>query len=303
MDPSPASRGHTQRYLRELLAKRGLHARSSLGQCFLVDLNLIDLILDRAELAESDFVLEVGTGTGSLTKRLAAQAQTVLSVEIDPKFYLLARETIGHISNVALLNVDVLKNKNTLNPEVIAAISEASPEAKQQPRKLVANLPYKVATPVISLLLTSSVPWERFVVTVQKEFADRILARPATRDYGSISVLVQALAEVELVRDLPATVFWPQPKVSSALVVIRPVVTKRESICDLHRFHRFVREVMRHRRKILRRAIAAMLPHVKKPEIDQFLESQSIDPKIRADSLTVGMSIKLAASLPAGWLS
>jgi 16S rRNA (adenine1518-N6/adenine1519-N6)-dimethyltransferase len=306
------ARGHTQNYVRQLLSERGLAARSSLGQCFLTDLNLLDILVDAAELTTDDFVLEVGTGTGSLTQRLAAEAGSVVSVEIDPGLFQLASETVGLLPNVRLLHADILARKNALNPDVLSAIDECSARSLDSPLtthhsrlrlKLVANLPYVVATPVISLILLDDRPWDRFVVTIQKEVADRLLAEPGTRDYGHLSVLAQSLADVELLRELAPTVFWPRPQVWSAFVRITPRPAKRAAIRHLPTFFRFTRGVMLHRRKVLRVAMSSMLSGVTKSEVDSFLVGQSIDPQIRAESLPVTEFVRLANRLPSEWLS
>src|SRR5262249_18554872 len=153
--------------------------------------------------------------------QLAEHAGAVLSVEIDPHFHSLAQELLGDRHHVRLLHADVLKNKNHFNPELLAALDEMRSRAPGAPRKLVANLPYVVATPVIANFLISDIPFERFVVTVQWEMAERLMARRGTKDYGALSVLVQSLADVYLVRKLPPAVFWPRPEVESAIVEIR----------------------------------------------------------------------------------
>jgi 16S rRNA (adenine1518-N6/adenine1519-N6)-dimethyltransferase len=295
------TRGHTQRQLQQLLAGRGLAPRSSLGQCFLTDLNLLDILVHAAELTSSDFVLEVGAGTGSLTRRLAERSRAVISVEIDRGLYELASETLEQVSNVQLLHGDILQTKNSLNPAVFQAIASFVPEGVVNRCKVVANLPYVVATPVISLLLLDIRPWERLVVTVQKELADRLTARPGTKDYGSLSVLVQALGDVELLREVPPTAFWPRPKVWSAFVRIIPQPAKREAIVDLPTFSQFSRGVMLHRRKVLRSAIRGAYPHISKQEIDAYLQAIGIDSGTRAEELPPAEFVRLANGLPAAW--
>jgi 16S rRNA (adenine1518-N6/adenine1519-N6)-dimethyltransferase len=300
------ARGHSQNYLRQLLSERGLAPRSSLGQCFLTDLNLLDILVDAADLSRDDCVLEVGTGTGSLTQRLAATARSVLSVEIDLGLFRLASETVGLLPNVRLLHADVLARKNAINPDALAvfdalAIDTRHSALTRQRLKLVANLPYAVATPVISLLLLDDRPWDRFVVTIQKELADRLLAVPGTKDYGHLSVLSQSLADVELLRELPPTVFWPRPKVWSAFVRINPQPNKRAAIRHLPTFFRFTRGVMLHRRKVLRVAMSSMLSGVPKPAVDSFLLGLSIDPQTRAESLPASEFVRLANDLPREW--
>ncbi len=302
MNAQRPSRGHTQNYLRQLLSDHSLAPRSSLGQCFLTDLNLLDILVNAGELDGDDFVLEVGTGTGSLTQRLAARASSVLSVEIDPGLSKLSCESLSEFPNVTVMQADVLQNKNTLNPVVLAGIAERAPPGGKLRRKLVANLPYSVATPVLSLFLLDDGRWDRFVVTIQKEMADRLLAAPGTKDYGSFSVLAQGLADVELLRELGPTAFWPRPKVSSAFVRIKLQPAKRAAIRNLSTFHRLARGVLLHRRKNLRVAINNSLSNVSKAEADALLTSLGIDPQSRAESLPPQEFIRLANNLPTDWV-
>ena len=295
------ARGHSQSYLRQLLTERGLAPRSSLGQCFLTDLNLLDIFVDTADLNADDVVLEVGAGTGSLTLRMASRARSVVSVEIDNGLFQLASESVCGLPNVTILHADILQKKNALNPEVLAAVDRIAPPELPVRRKLVANLPYVVATPVISLLLLDDRPWDRFLVTIQKELADRLLAVPGTKDYGHLSVLSQSLADVELLRELPPTVFWPRPKVWSAFVRITPQPAKRAAIRHLPTFFRFTRGVMLHRRKVLRVAMSSMLSDVTKSEVDEFLRDISIDPQSRAESMPASEFVRLANNLPREW--
>src|SRR5262245_45137701 len=168
MSQEPAPR-QTLSYLKGLLAGRGILPKNKLGQNFLIDLNLIDLIVRTAELSAADLALEVGTGTGSLTARLAEHAGAAVSVELDPNTHDMARELLGERPNVRLLHADALRNKNDLNPRVFEAVGEIRQQFGTTRLKLVANLPYAVATPVISNLLLSDEPVERMVVTLQWE--------------------------------------------------------------------------------------------------------------------------------------
>jgi 16S rRNA (adenine1518-N6/adenine1519-N6)-dimethyltransferase len=297
-----ASRGHTQRHIQQLLGSRGLVPRSSLGQCFLTDLNLLDILLDAADVGLDDLVLEVGTGTGSLTSRLASRARAVLSVELDRGLCGLASESLSEFGNVRLLQADILANKNSLNPEVLQAVDQFAAIGAAAKLKLVANLPYAVATPVISLILLDERPWERLVVTIQKELADRLMARPRTKDYGSLSIATQALGQVELLRELPPSAFWPRPAVWSAFVRIQPCPAKRAAIRDVRTFSKFVRGVMLHRRKVLRTAMSSLCSQVSKSEIDTFLTGQGIDLRTRAEALTPEEFVSLSNQLPSGWV-
>src|SRR5262245_59872283 len=155
MTVSQSAPRQTLSYLRTLFEERGIQPKNKLGQNFLIDLNLIDLLERTAELGRDDLAVEVGSGTGSLTTRLAAHAGAVLSIEIDPAFFALVSETLGPRDNVVLLNFDILKNKNHLNPGVLAALDELRHRSGCKRLKLVSNLPYAVATPVLTNFLLS----------------------------------------------------------------------------------------------------------------------------------------------------
>ncbi len=284
----------TLSYLRNLLQERGIRPKSKLGQNFLIDLNLLDLLVRSAELTADDLVLEIGTGTGSLTARLAQVARAVLSVEVDSAFAALAAEAVGSRPNVTLLQSDVLRNKNEIHPAVADAIRELLQRTGARTLKLVANLPYAVATPVISNLLLSDLAVERMVVTVQWEIAERLLAAPGGKDYGALAVLVQSLAHVSLVRRLPATVFWPRPLVESAIVLVRPDSTRRAHVGDVARFRVFLRDLYAHRRKNLRGALAAMVGStLSKSEVDARLAGLGLSGTTRAETLDLEQHLRL----------
>jgi 16S rRNA (adenine1518-N6/adenine1519-N6)-dimethyltransferase len=282
----PAGTRQTLSYLRNLFEERGIKPKNKLGQSFLIDLNLLDLLLRAAELTPEDLALEVGSGTGSLTVRLTEQAGAVVSVEVDPAFASLTAEAVADRPNVVLLHADVLKNKNELSPAVLRAVADLGAAAGTKRTKLVANLPYAVAVPVVSNLLLSDVAVERMVVTVQWEIAERLLARPGTKDYGALAVLVQSLAHVELVRQLPPAVFWPRPQVSSAIVLVRPDAAKRQHVGNPLRFRNFLRNLYVHRRKNLRGALVSMpAGKFEKAEVDARLAGLGIEGTVRAETL------------------
>ena len=253
--PVPSPR-QTLSYLRSLFDAYGLEAKSKLGQNFLIDLNLLDLIVRTAELDKSDAVLEVGTGTGSLTARLADHAGVVVTVEIDKLLQPVAKQVVGERTNVRFVFGDALATKNELNPEMLAAWDEAATAAGCTRRKLVANLPYVIATPIIGNLLIARTDIERMVVMVQWEIAERMRAVSGTKDYNALSVLVQSLADVEVVRKVLPTNFYPRPKVDSAIVLIKPNAEKRAKVGDVPRFRAFLRDLYVHRRKNLRQALS-----------------------------------------------
>ncbi|HEY7308536.1 MAG TPA: 16S rRNA (adenine(1518)-N(6)/adenine(1519)-N(6))-dimethyltransferase RsmA [Gemmataceae bacterium] len=294
MTPATPSTRQTLSYLRNLFAERGIKPKNKLGQNFLIDLNLLDLVLRSAELTRDDLVLEVGSGTGSLTVRLVEQAGAVVSVEIDADFAALTDEEVTQRDRIALLRADVLKNKNEISPLVLQAVADLGQRCGTQRVKLVSNLPYAVAVPVVTNLLIGDLAVERMVVTVQWEIAERLLASPGTKDYGALTVLMQSLADVELVRRLSPKVFWPRPLVDSAIVCIRPNADKRRHVGDPRRFRAFLRDLYVHRRKNLRGALAA-LPNrdLSKSDVDARLADLGIDGAIRAEALDLEQHLRL----------
>lgn len=289
----------TASYLSGRLAAAGLRPVSRYGQNFLVDLNLVDLIARSAELQPTDVVLEVGTGVGSLTTRLADQAGAVLSIEIDANLHRLAAAEVGDRPHVRLLHGDALRNKNSLRSDLMEQVREALARIGPSARfLLVANLPYNVATPIISNLLHETPPPDAMVVTIQKELADRITASPGSKDYGALSVWIQSLCQVDLIRVLPPTVFWPRPKVHSAILRLERIPGRREQFVDLNHFHQTVRALFFHRRKFLRSVvISAMKGRLDKPAIDQVLTRLGHATETRAEQLSIGQLQELAEAL------
>ncbi|MBX3441507.1 MAG: ribosomal RNA small subunit methyltransferase A [Planctomyces sp.] len=288
----------TRSYLMSLFERHGLHPRHDLGQNFLIDLNLHDLILSEADLTEQDVVLEVGTGTGALTSGMAAEAGFVVSVEYDARVQELAREILDSAPNVRLLQCDALKNKNRINPLVLDAVREALAAEPGRRLKLVANLPYNVATPVISNLVASDLPWTRMVVTIQLELADRMAAAPGSRDFSALSVWLQSQTSVTLVRRLSPAVFWPRPQVDSAIVRIDPAPDLAAQIDDRAFLQTFVRDIFTQRRKRLRGVAASLFAHeLQGRSIDDVFAAADIPLDARAEQLSPGQLVQLANSL------
>src|SRR5262245_26554589 len=173
----------TLTYLKRRFEEVGLRLQSRHGQNFLIDLNLLRVIVEAANLSSDDVVLEVGTGIGSLTSLIAPRAAHVVTVEIDPRLFQLASEELIDLTNVTMLNLDALSGKHTIDSALLTAVQERLNEAPTRRFKLVANLPYNVATPLISNLLELDRPPEAMTVTIQKELADRLAASACTKDY------------------------------------------------------------------------------------------------------------------------
>ena len=293
----------TQSYLRNLFAAHGISPRRRLGQNFLIDLNIHDLIVEAAEVSPNDVVLEVGPGTGALTSLMAARGASVIAVDVDSAMAKLTSLAVADFPNVSVLHRDALANKNRLDPEMLDTVRTELAAGAGKQLKLVANLPYSVATPLIlNLLVHPELCPSLMVVTIQKELAERICAPAATSAYGAVSVVIQALAEVSMVRLLPPTVFWPRPQVDSAIVAIRPNIEKRSAVGDVAWFHDIVRRVFFQRRKYIRHVLAATWrDQWNKTEVDQWLDAQGLSGKLRAESLNVDEFVALAKALRERW--
>jgi 16S rRNA (adenine1518-N6/adenine1519-N6)-dimethyltransferase len=296
----PPSPRQTQSFLMRRFAEAGIHPETRHGQNFLIDLNLLDLLVRAADVGPQDVVLEIGTGLGSLTTRLAQEAAAVVTVEIDSRLHQMAAEefdTTG-LRNITLLQQDALHNKNTMSPAVLDTVREVLSQHPGSRFKLAANLPYNVATPILSNLLTASPLPVSLTATIQKELADRIVAVPGTKDYSGLSIWMQSLCDIEIVRIMPPQVFWPQPKVQSAIIHLKTNATKRARLSDPAFFHTFIRALFCHRRKLLRGVLAsAYRDQLDKPAIDALLATQDIATTARAEELPVETLIALGEAV------
>lgn len=294
----PGGGRQTRSYLMERLQAHGLRPRRQLGQNFLIDLNLLELLASSAAPPAGQVALEVGAGTAGLTCRLADLYARVVSVEIDPGFFELARRETQSLPNVTILRADALEGKNRFNQEVLGVLAQAMKDVGTNEFHLVANLPYDVATSVISNLLLEDLFLRSATITVQFEMAERLIAAPGSKDYGPVSVLVSRLGVATLVRTLPPEVFWPRPKVRSAIVRIDVDPARRGDLPALRRWHRFVRDLFLHRRKSLRGGIIALTAYKPiKPKIDSLLTELGLRSQDRAEMLTPDDLTRLFAAL------
>jgi 16S rRNA (adenine1518-N6/adenine1519-N6)-dimethyltransferase len=287
----------TQTDIRQLLARAGLRPDRRYGQHFLVDGNLMRLLVAEAELDSTDTVLEVGPGVGNLTELLVEGAGHVVAVEIDPQVAAIARERLAAAANLDLLVTDILANKHTVAPSVLETVRRRR-DALGGAVKLVANLPYQAATPLMAELVQADPPPERLVFTVQEEVAARLAAEPGTSEYGPVGVLVQALAEVKVLRRLGPSVFWPRPQVWSAMVRIRPSAARRARIADLAVLRRTIEGLFGHRRKRAARSLSLADPSGASPqEWAARLRAVGLDPDARGETYSVDEIVRLANSL------
>jgi 16S rRNA (adenine1518-N6/adenine1519-N6)-dimethyltransferase len=207
--------------IRALLERAGHAPKKSLGQNFLTDHNLIRKLLDAADLQPGETVLEIGPGTGTLTEGLLERGVHVIACELDSGLAQVLRETLGaeHPDRFTLIEGDCLANKRTMNSEVAALLGDRAGGAAGF--KLVANLPYHAATPLMMTLMTKHPGCTGMFVTIQSEVVDRLTGAPGTKAFGSISVVAQHLGRVERIAKLPPECFWPRPEVTSAMMAWR----------------------------------------------------------------------------------
>lgn len=285
-------------YLTRRFREVGIQPKTMHGQNFLIDLNLLRMLADRPQLDKRDVVLEVGTGTGSLTSHLAERAAHVVTVEIDRQMHQLASEELIEFENVTLLSMDALAGKNHMNPAVLEEVRKHLAVDPERRFKLVANLPYSVATPILSNLLIADPIPVSMTVTIQKELGDRICAAPSTRDYSALSIWMQSQCRAEIVRIMGPTVFWPRPKVHSAIVHIEFDPERRAQVDDLTFFHETVRALFCHRRKFLRSVmVSVMKDRLNKPQVDEVVAEMGFNENTRAEELDVPTLIELCRVL------
>ncbi|MEI7658244.1 MAG: 16S rRNA (adenine(1518)-N(6)/adenine(1519)-N(6))-dimethyltransferase RsmA [Phycisphaerae bacterium] len=207
--------------IKAILAGAGLSPRKALGQNFLVDHNLIRKLVDASGVKAGETVLEIGPGTGTMTEELLDRGCRVVASELDGGLAAMLRAKFASRGDAfRLVEGDCLAGKHALNPGILEAVGSG-------PFVLVSNLPYGAATPAMNILLADVPACRGLFVTIQLEVAQRLMARPSTRDYGSISILAQATAELELIAKAPPECFWPRPDVHSAMLAARRLAVPR----------------------------------------------------------------------------
>jgi len=244
----------TKTDIQRLLAGAGVEPNKRLGQHFLIDLNLMELLLSNANITENDIVLEVGTGTGSLTGELVQRAGKVIAVECDDVLAGITKQHLRNAKNFEMVIADVLESKNTINHEVIEKLQAAQQEFFGRVL-LVANLPYNVASSVMLNLLDGPVVADEMIVTVQKEVAHRMAAEADSDDYGVLSIFLTAMGQCRVLRKLSPKVFWPPPQVDSAMVRFDRDPKKVAEIHNIELFKEVVNLFMNHRRKMMRACV------------------------------------------------
>lgn len=262
---------------RDLIEKYGFRLTKSLGQNFLVDQNILDKIVDAAQITKEDVVFEIGTGIGTLTYELAMRAKKVVAIEIDKSLIPILEETLADCDNVKIVNQDILKT------DILELAEEHSPN---RPIKVVANLPYYITTAIIMKFLESGARLDSFVIMIQKEVADRITAKPSTKDYGSLTVAIRYYATSSIVAKVPKGAFVPPPNVDSSVVKLQIRCKKDVEIHDEKLFFKVVRGSFSKRRKTILNALSTY-ENFGKDQVLRGLAAAKIDPRRRGETLTI----------------
>lgn len=271
----------------DLLKKYNFTFKKSLGQNFLIDVNILENIIEHAGITNTSGVIEIGPGIGSLTEQLALHANKVIAYEIDQRLHPLLTESLKPYKNVQLIFQDIL------DANVHEDIEKYLPHMTDI--HIVANLPYYITTPIIMELLAAQLPIKRLTIMIQKEVAERMGAQPNTKDYGSLSVAVQYYTEAKIVMDVSRHVFMPKPNVDSSVLTLTLREHPPVNVTDETYFFSLVRACFAQRRKTLRNNLVSYFKEQLPREIvGQTIEQADIDSQRRGETLTMEEFARLA---------
>ena len=271
--------------IREIQNKFGFNFKKGLGQNFLTSKSVLEDICDAAKPQEG--VLEIGPGFGVLTQELSRHSKKVVSIEIDSSLIDVLEYTLSECDNVKIVQGDVLKT------DLRKLIKEEFGNTKIS---IAANLPYYITTPIITKVLEEKLPINNMVVMVQKEVAERLCAKPATKDYGAITLLCQYYCSPQITTIVPAGLFVPPPKVDSAVLTLHMLEKPRVDVKDEKMFFKTVKSAFSQRRKTLANCISATFG-ISKDTLSDMLISLGIDPKRRGETLSIDEFKKVADKL------
>jgi 16S rRNA (adenine1518-N6/adenine1519-N6)-dimethyltransferase len=294
--------------LKTLFLERGVRLKKHWGQNFLIDQNILQFIVRSAELSRNDVILEIGSGTGSLTRLIAEKAGHVFAVEMDRKLFEILGETLQDCNNVTTINKDILKSKHHIHPEIIETVSDyiqtaASPPAGDLCVKVISNLPYYISTPIIIDLLQEVLPIKFMILTLQLDITNRMMAHPGTKDYGILSIMTKLFADAKVLKKLPPSVFWPVPLVDSAIIKMTVNRGKySDRIHDYQGFQDVVRAIYTSRRKTLLNNLLSLClkggiekdAHGLREDLQPILKKVGIDPESRGEELDLEKLIELS---------
>lgn len=278
-----------------MFQEAGMRPATARGQNFLLDKNQVNLIARLGDPGPDDLVLEVGPGTGFLSEVLAPSGCTVLGVDVDRKLLQIASKTTKDFPNVILMQADILKNKNEINPAVVEKVEELlKARGPGTVLKSISNLPYSAGTPFVANLFSSPLPWKIGIFMLQLEVAKRITAAPDSSAYGSLSISAAFAGKAKLVRKVPPQVFWPRPKVDSAIVSIEFLSPEERLKHPWKHLRKVTSAVFCSRRKTLKNALKGCFEKDRIPEVMTELD---LDPSSRGSEMTPEQFMALAWKL------
>lgn len=270
-----ASKSNTK----EIIERHGFTFKKSFGQNFLTDTNILNKIVDAANLNDEVGVIEIGPGIGALTEFIARRAKKVVAYEIDPRLIPILAETLAPYDNVKIIHQDILK------ADVASMIEEEFKDVKHI--AVVANLPYYITTPILMGLIEKKLPIDWYVTMMQKEVAERLSAKPGTKDYNALSIAVQYYTEAKIALNVPKTVFIPAPNVDSSVVRL----TKREqpavAVENEDFFLEIVHAAFKQRRKTIQNNLNQHFTDLTKEQVTALLEEAEILPSRRGETLSI----------------
>lgn len=269
----------TKSNTKEIIEKHGFTFKKSFGQNFLTDTNILNKIVNAADLNDEVGVIEIGPGIGALTEFIARKAKKVVAYEIDPRLIPILAETLAPYDNVKVIHQDILK------ADVASMIEEEFKDVKHI--AVVANLPYYITTPILMGLIEKKLPIDWYVTMMQKEVAERLSANPGSKDYNALSIAVQYYTEAKIALNVPKTVFIPAPNVDSSVVKL----TKREqpavAVENEDFFLEIVHAAFKQRRKTIQNNLNQHFNDLVKEDVTKLLEEAGIVPSRRGETLTI----------------
>lgn len=281
---------------KEFLRKHNIRIKKRLGQNFLIDGGILNRIVEVADLSRDDIVIEIGPGMGTLTKKLAEKVQKILAIELDENLVKLLMETLAPLKNVEIIHADILKTNlkklvTRLSGYPITQLKELANRQTGKPAnkvKVVANLPYYITTPIIIHLLKAREILSKIVIMVQKEVGRRMVAKPRTKDYGALSLLVQYYTKPQIAVKVPRSAFLPEPEVDSCVVNLEVLEKPAVEVKDEELFFKVVRAAFEQRRKALKNALSRTKDlGLNKKKVLKILERADIKPLRRGETLSL----------------
>lgn len=271
---------------KEIIQKYQFIFQKKFGQNFLIDGNILGKIVEAAQITETDCVLEIGPGIGTMTQYLAERAKSVVVVEIDKNLIPILQETLSAYQNVKIINEDILKT------DIDRIVRE---ENDGKPIKVVANLPYYITTPIVMSLFENHVALQSITIMVQKEVADRMQAVPGTKDYGALSLAVRYYAKPEIIMKVPASCFMPRPNVDSAVIRLIRYDNPPVEVRDEAWLFAIIRASFNQRRKTLVNGLSnAGNLGIGKEKIAEAVELMGLQPSVRGETLSLEQFAELS---------